>query len=105
MDESRLYRVEFSEEALRDLRDIAEFIARDNLAAAERFGQRLIDEAEAIALHPHAGRIVPEFASPGIRERIHRSYRIVYEIREPAHLIVVSRFWHAARGRPELPID
>jgi plasmid stabilization system protein ParE len=87
------------------LREIAEFIAGDNPPAAERFGQRLIDEAEATALHPLAGRMVPEFGIAAIRERIHRSYRIVYEIREREGLIVVSRFWHAARGRPEMPAE
>ncbi|MSR64602.1 MAG: hypothetical protein EXS18_02345 [Verrucomicrobiae bacterium] len=39
---------------------------------------------------------------PLIRERIFRSYRIVYRIEEQHSRIIVSRFWHAARGTPDL---
>ena len=99
MGEGR-YQVELSPLALRDLEEIVAFIAADNPLAAERFGHRLIDEAEAIALHPFAGRVVPEFRDPTLRERIFRAYRIVYSVHEQSELIVVSRFWHAARGKP-----
>jgi plasmid stabilization system protein ParE len=101
MGEGR-YKVELSHQALRDLEEIVSFIAADNPPAAERFGLRLIDEAEAIAPHPLAGRMVPEFGDPVIRERIFRAYRIVYRVHEEKHLLVVSRFWHTARGTPEI---
>ena len=99
MGEGR-YKVELSPLALRDLESIITFIAADNPSAAEQFGQRLIDEAETIAPHPLAGRVVPEFHDVAIRERIFRSYRIVYRVHSERRLIVVSRFWHAARGTP-----
>lgn len=104
MDEGR-WPVIVSAQALRDLEEIVAFIAADNPPAAERFGHRLIAEAEAIGPHPLAGRMVPEFADPAIRERIFRSYRIVYRLVEKERLIVVSRFWHAARDKPDLSIE
>ena len=96
------WQVILSAKALRDLEEIVAFIAADNPPAAERFGHRLIAEAEAIGPHPQAGRMVPEFGDPSIRERIFRSYRIVYRLEQERRMIVVSRFWHAARDRPDL---
>lgn len=96
------YKVELSPRALRDLEQIVTFIAADNPPAAEKFGQQLIDQADAIGPHPFAGRVVPELGDPLIRERIFRSYRIVYRVHDAQKLVVVSRFWHAARGEPQI---
>lgn len=96
------YKVELSPRALRDLEEIVTFITADNPSAAESFGQQLIDEAEAIGPHPLAGRMVPEFSDPLIRERIFRAYRIVYRVYHEQKLIVISRFWHAARDTPQI---
>jgi len=40
---------------------------------------------------------------PDIREIIHKSYRIVYRVRQEKRMVEVSRFWHGARGTPDLP--
>jgi plasmid stabilization system protein ParE len=48
------------------------------------------------------GRLVPELADPLIREIIVRSYRVVYRLDDSRHLVEVIRFWHAARGTPEI---
>ena len=99
------FKVVLSPQSLRDLEEIVRYIAADNPLAADRFGQRLITEGEQTGSLPFAGRVVPEFDEPTIRERVHRSYRIVYRVNESLELIVVSRFWHAARGTPELATD
>ena len=104
MGEGR-FRVILSPQSLRDLEEIVGFIAMDNPQAADRFGQRLITEAEAVGPYPFAGRVVPEFNDPLIRKRIHRSYRIVYRVDEQSQVVVVSRFWHAARGTPEFGVS
>jgi plasmid stabilization system protein ParE len=49
------------------------------------------------------GRVVPEFGVPSIREIIFKSYRIVYRVNHESRVVEVSRFWHGARGTPELP--
>lgn len=51
------YKVELSPRALRDLEQIVTFIAADNPPAAEKFGQQLIDQADAIGPHPFAGAV------------------------------------------------
>ncbi|GDX11799.1 hypothetical protein LBMAG57_35710 [Verrucomicrobiota bacterium] len=95
------FQVILSPRSLHDLEEIVRYIAADSPQAAERFGQRLIAEAEAVGMHPFAGSVVREFGDPLVRERIHRSYRIVYRVDEQRQMVVVSRFWHAARGTPE----
>ena len=92
-----------SARALRDLEEIVRFIASDNPRVAVRFGLQLLSEAESIGVMPQAGRIVPEFKMPNIRERIFRSIRIVYRVEADQCRVIISRFWHGARGTPELP--
>ena len=70
---------------------------------AERFGNRLIDRALTLATLPERGRVVPEFGDPEIREIFFKTYRIVYRLR--SGVVEVIRFWHAARGTPEIDSD
>ncbi len=85
-----------------DLREIVFFIARDSAERARRFGNGLIDQALSIGNFPEMGRIIPELGDPTVREIIHGSYRIVYEILRDPNAVYVLRFWHAARGKPEI---
>jgi len=85
-----------------DLREIVCFIALDSSAHARRFGNELIDQALSIGNFPEMGRIVPELGDPAVREIIHGSYRIVYEILRDPNAVYVLRFWHAARGKPKI---
>lgn len=95
-------KVIISARALRDLEEIVRYIAADNPPAAVRFGALLLTEAEATGRLPQAGRMVPEFKAPEIRERIFRSIRIVYRVDAAQQRVVIARFWHGARGTPEL---
>jgi plasmid stabilization system protein ParE len=97
-----VYRIFLTPMAVQDLRDICNFISRDNPVAAQRMGEELIKQAEAIALFPQSGRIVPEKKDPLIRETIFGSYRIIYQIDEVDKLVALARIWHGARGTPEL---
>jgi plasmid stabilization system protein ParE len=98
-------KVVWTEQARDDLREIVQFIARDNRQAAERFGNAIIFKAESLADFPRMGRVVPEIGDDLTREIIHGSYRIIYELNEAAHSLAISRVWHAARGTPELQDD
>lgn len=85
-----------------DLREIVVYIARDDPSAARRFGNQLIDQALSIGEFPEMGRMVPEVDDPAVREIVHGSYRIVYELLYDPNAIFILRFWHAARGAPEI---
>ena len=85
-----------------DLRSIVSYIARDDPVQAKAFGYLLIDKSLSIGPMPERGRVVPELSDPAVREIIHGSYRIIYEILEEPEAVFVLRFWHASRGEPEI---
>ena len=86
-----------------DLESIVRFIARQNSDAAARIGYELIVRAEALTAFPLLGRIVPEFRQDDLREIICRSYRIIHRVRHDRQCIEIVRFWHGARGLPQIP--
>ena len=89
-------------QSLDDLEEAVAFIAKGNPERARTYGNELIDRALSVATFPERGRVVPEIAEPTVREIIHGPYRIIYEIFPDRHTIYVLRFWHAARGEPEI---
>lgn len=97
------YRVILSRPALRDLGEIARYIAQDNPAAAESVSLELVALAESLAVLPRRGGLLR--ARPGIRRLVREPYLVTYRIDETQHLVYVQRFWHARRDpqswRPE----
>jgi plasmid stabilization system protein ParE len=89
------YRVILSRPALRDLAEIARYIAQDNLNAAERVGLELIALAESLATLPRRGGALR--ARPGVRRLISAPYLVTYRIDETQRVVYVQRFWHAKR--------
>jgi plasmid stabilization system protein ParE len=89
-------------QAQEDLRKIVCYIARDSPERGRKFGNTLIDKALSIAAFPEMGHVVPEVGDPMVREIIHGSYRIIYELAHEPETVFVLRFWHGARGTPEL---
>ncbi|CAN5565207.1 hypothetical protein BH18VER1_BH18VER1_22460 [soil metagenome] len=86
-----------------DLREIVSFIARDSPEHARRFGYLLVDTALSLGAQPERGRAVPEQDDPAVREIIRGAYRIIYEVVRDPSAVFVLRFWHGARGTPEIP--
>jgi plasmid stabilization system protein ParE len=97
------FKIILSPRAIQDLREIVRYISFDNPVRAESFGRELIAKTRLLVSFPEMGRVVPEFDELDIREIIHKSYRIVYRVRLEKRTIEVSRFWHGARGTPDLP--
>jgi len=83
--------------ALDDLGRIKEYVERDDPRAAETLAARIRESVLRLQHHPLSGRIVPEYASRGLREVIVSPYRIVYEV--GSRHVVVLRVWH---GRQDL---
>ena len=99
------FKVFLSSDALRDLERIVAYIALDNVAAAQRIGNQLLDAALSLATFPERGRMVPEFRRPQLREIVFRSYRIIYRVNSADSTLEIVRFWHAARGFPRIPTE
>lgn len=97
------FKVFVSSEALSDLERIVAYIALDDVGAAERMGNHLLDAALSLTTLPERGRVVPEFRRPQLREIVFRSYRIIYRVSSEQNNVEIVRFWHGARGFPRIP--
>lgn len=86
-------------EAEQDLEEIVAYIARDNPAAAEEFGIRLLDRLEILKRFPLLGRQIKN--SVGERVLVEPPILIFYHFDADLELIQVKRFWHGARDIPE----
>lgn len=78
-----LFRVQWSETAVRDLEELVSYVAADSAATAERILKKLESRAQSLKSSPARGRVVPELVHFGIRswrELIVRPYRIIYRI-------------------------
>jgi plasmid stabilization system protein ParE len=98
------YQVTLSHSARADLRDIVRYISFDAPDRALQFGQFLISHTKKLAQFPELGRAVPEFDDDLIREIVVRSYRVIYRVDHNRHSVEVARFWHGARGTPEIGV-
>ncbi len=74
-------------------------MAQDNAPVAYQLRANLLKQVKLLSTFAQAGRMVPEFSDPAIRELIRNPYRIIYRIKQN-NQIYVLRFWHAARGAP-----
>lgn len=95
-------RIIWSQTAVDDLRQIVEFIAIDDAAAAASLADRILNRIERAAELPFSNRAVPEKADESVREIILRPYRVVYLVDSQRDTIHILRIWHAARGVPDL---
>lgn len=64
--------------AVARLGEIEDYIATDDPAAALRFVDALVSAGEALVSAPLRGRALPELPDSGLREIVHRGYRIIY---------------------------
>jgi toxin ParE1/3/4 len=74
--------------ARRDIRDVAEYIARDSLPYAAAFTARVKAAIDMLRRFPRSGRVVSGYDDESIREVIVGNYRVVYRLRERRVAIV-----------------
>lgn len=89
-------RIQWSEQAVADVREIRAFIARDAPYSAELFVDRIVTAVERLEQFPFSGRIVPEIGRSDVREVVFGSYRVVYRISDASVVAIVTLF-HSAR--------
>ena len=87
-------RLRIRPEARQDLREIGDYIARDDRAAARRFVRLLRDKCALLADNPCIGRKRPELR-PGLRSFPVQSYVIFYRVLEGT--VEIVNVIHGAR--------
>lgn len=92
--------VVWSHEAVADLTVLAEYIARDSSSYAAAFVQEIQDASRSLGEFSTRGRIVPELASPDIRELFVKEYRLIYGIEESR--VVILGLIHGKRDLKRL---
>ncbi len=90
-------------QAIEDLEAIRAYVARDSEHYATLLVERLFAAVDHLTAFPQAGRIVPEFQRPELRETILGSYRIVYRVH--ATRLEVLTVFHGARLFPKTVED
>ena len=94
-------RLIWAPQAVEDLDAVCAFIARDSVAYASEFAARVIGAVEVLREFPQAGRVVPEFGEPTLRELLHGHYRILYEAgSEAVHILAIHHGARLLRHRP-----
>jgi plasmid stabilization system protein ParE len=94
------YRIFFTEDALKDLEEILDYIRADDETAADSFGSALLDHIELLRNYPHIGTAVPQ--RQNVRKLLHSPIRIYYRIHERKRLIEILHLWHGSRMDPRI---
>jgi toxin ParE1/3/4 len=87
-------------QARRDIRNIWQFIARDDIQVTDSFCAELFLAASSLQNFPHRHGSLAR--RPNIRKFPYGSYLIFYKIDEDSRLVEVLRFWHGARNQNRL---
>lgn len=90
------HRVAWSQRALRDLEEIADYIAADSPTYAAIVVKKIVSLAKTLRQFPRAGRKVPEFDDENVRELIAYSYRVIYRLQEDE--IIIASIIHGKRS-------
>ncbi|EPW6710669.1 type II toxin-antitoxin system RelE/ParE family toxin [Vibrio parahaemolyticus] len=69
----------WTEPALSDLNDIAEYIALENIVAAKQLVQTIFSKVERLQTFPESGRITPELEHLSYREVVVNPCRVFYK--------------------------
>ena len=94
------YKVTLTEPARDDLRAIVVFIAQDSPERAGKFRDRFPAEAQSLARLPPRGCRLKGHST--VRRILCGDYLILYRIHEARRVVEVLRFWHGARGAPQV---
>ncbi|HFD33070.1 MAG TPA: type II toxin-antitoxin system RelE/ParE family toxin [Gammaproteobacteria bacterium] len=86
--------------AISRVSEIAEYIAKDNPLASEKWANNIFDLVERLSEFPEIGRTVPEIKNKMFRELISGNYRIIYKYENAQILILTVR-----HGKQILPVE
>jgi addiction module RelE/StbE family toxin len=90
-------RIEWAERALKDLREIYDFIAKDSSRYAQIQVANIQDAVSNLLVFPMMGRQVPEFPHLPYREIFSGNYRIIYKYNKKEEEIYVMAVVHGHR--------
>ncbi len=78
----------WTDEARRWLKEIHEYIARDNPAAAQRVAEGIVQKIELLADFPELGYLYPRRGDRHLRILLYGHYRIAYMVEGQAIILL-----------------
>ena len=85
-------RLIWTEPALQDLDEIADYIALDDVGAAKRLVQNVFNVVEKLEEFPESGRRPPELKRTQYREKIVGPCRVFYRVeKEAVYILYIMR--------------
>jgi plasmid stabilization system protein ParE len=91
----------WTNQALSKLNQFVDYIAQDDIVAAEKWALNLIKKTDQLIEQPESGRIVPEYNEQNLRELVVGNYRIIYRIRFVESKIYIQTVWHVRQLPPK----
>ena len=88
--------VKWTSQSLEDINNISEYIAKDSPRYAQIQVDDFFETAKILEIFPEAGRIIPEMNKPSLRELIVGFYRVIYKIKTPDRIDVLT-IYHSRR--------
>ena len=73
-------KVIWSRRARNDLREIGDYIGRDDREQARIWLRKLWERVNRVSSVPRSGRVVPEYRRDDVREVFLKTYRIMYRV-------------------------
>lgn len=87
----------WSEEAILNLEDIYDYIARHSPLYAQHQIESITDAAERLRQFPKSGRHIPEFPELPHREVIIGNYRVIYRYESEHDVVKIISVVHGAK--------
>ena len=91
-------------QALEDLSDIANFLAKNSERYATRIVNLILEKVDLLATFPQLGRVVPESNIKSIRELIIKNYRVIYAIHDKKSINILA-VRHSSKPLGSIPLD
>lgn len=91
-----MVRLNWTRQAVNDLKDIADYISKDSKRYASLLVKRIQAKAKLLKNQPDSGRMVEEFGRKNVKELIEGNYRIIYQKVNSTQIIILT-IHHSAR--------
>ena len=90
-------RVAWTEPALNDLNELANYISLENISAAKALVTRIFSSTERLSLFPESGRVPPELPQLRYRELIVGPCRVFYRYDSDAQVVYILHVMRSER--------
>lgn len=82
--------IKWSEQAIQDLDQIAEYISKDSFVYAQNVVERIFNVESVLRAQPKIGKPVKEFRRISLKEIVEGNYRIIYKIISAREIHIIT---------------